>query len=311
MTKNKKKKPLVQGLPEGFDPDGRNFRIYEGVNYETYWESPVRSRIDGFELGLIQRLLPDQGRRFIDLGGGYGRLVPSYINRYEQAVLFDGSLTLLRKAREKYKSRLLYIAGNIQHIPFRTGAFDGALLVRVIQHVHDLEGSFQELHRILCGRGSLVFSYHNKRNIRQILGSIFSRSQISPFDTSSKELSRALLSHHPKKVQTILQKSGFSAATDFGVGVLERLRFRYNQTSPSAPVHIALVRTLGSLKLAPWIISKTHAEGERALAKAGVLSELLQCPACAGALMFLGHEYSCPTCDLKYPVTDGIPDFRI
>jgi len=302
---------MAKGLPEGFDPEGRNYRIYEGVDYEIFWENTIQSRIDCIEQGLVQRLLSKQGRRLIDLGGGFGRLISCYVDRYEQVVLLDGSLTLLQQAREKSKGRVFCVAGNIQHIPFRAAAFDGALLVRVIQHIHDLHDCFREVRRILSGRGHLIFSYHNKRNLKQILGSFFFPGHVSPFDTRTQELSKALLSHHPENIRTILARNGFSAATDFGVGVLERVGFRFSETSRASPVFVTFARILGRLKLSPWVISKTYAEGNRAVAKAEALSELLQCPVCAGALTFSEHKYACRSCHKLYPVIDGIPDFRI
>jgi ubiquinone/menaquinone biosynthesis C-methylase UbiE len=157
------------GIPLKLDPDKRSHELYDDLDYKEFWTGWQQRKLDQAERMVVQRLLPPAGRRLIDLGCGYGRLLPCYLDRFEQVVLFDGSLAFLQEARQKAGGRAIYIAGDVNQLPFRRGSFDGILMVRVLHHIADSKRCMSELHRILAAGGRLVFTYRNKLYLMNIL----------------------------------------------------------------------------------------------------------------------------------------------
>ena len=104
--------------PTRFPPAETGYSLYEDVAYQEYWKNPL-SRQDALEQYIISRMLPASGRRIIDLGCGYGRLAPCYVDRFDQVVLCDGSLSLLRDARAALGNRAFFVAADIARLPFR------------------------------------------------------------------------------------------------------------------------------------------------------------------------------------------------
>lgn len=299
------------GLPEAFAPPGTSSALYEYVKYEEYWQSSAKVRQDLLERYLISAMLPVHGRRIIDLGCGYGRLVPCYIDRFDTVVLYDSSMSLLRQARDAVGDRAVVVAGDIEHLPFRSASFDTILSIRVLQHVHDLETVLGGLRRVLSHDGQLLFSYHNKRNARRMLHFILSRHIANPFDLASVEVSPALLSHHPDRMGAILTDAGFSAPEYQGAMVVNsfaRIAERVGRTTPSG---VRWASFTGRRRLAPWLIGRASPRDGEGPVQADSVDDLVECPACRGSLHRSADAFDCTGCDKSYPVREGIIDLRI
>lgn len=285
--------------------------MYEGVDYQEYWNDPSLESLDELERRVAADLLPECGRRLIDIGCGYGRMSDCYAGRFEDVILFDGSPHLLRQARERKLKNAAFIAGDFNHLPFKKASFDAALVIRVVQHMTDLRASFKRIHRILCQNGRLTFSYHNKLNARRVLRWLISREKKSPFTLDSEEVSATLLSRHPKVISRILQETGFCPSGYRGVGVFDRVAARLGPWARFLPSGEGLSPLLGQAKLAPWIFENAVAKGNGLLAEANSLEDILQCPSCGGNVRKGTDVYECLSCKLSYPIRDGIIDFRI
>ena len=124
---------------------------YEGTDYHRdFWEGQGRDYEDLAERIALRRLLPRAGRRVIDLGAGFGRLAEFYAG-YEQVVLLDYSQSLLRQAQARLgrDGRILYVTANLYALPFANGAFDTAMMVRVVHHVEDVPAALSEIYETL------------------------------------------------------------------------------------------------------------------------------------------------------------------
>src|SRR5438067_7701900 len=108
---------------------------YAGFDYEAFWTDRERRHLDRLERWVVSSLLGERGQRILDAGGGYGRMVPTYVGRFEQPVLFDGALSLLEQARGRWGGRVTYVAGDLRSVPFTDGAFDAAMMIRVLHHL--------------------------------------------------------------------------------------------------------------------------------------------------------------------------------
>ena len=110
---------------------------YEGSDYRTrFWQNQGREYEDLVERVAIRRLLPPKGKRLLEIGTGYGRLVDLY-QGYDQIVLLDYSKSLLRQAQERLGRgpQYTYVAANLYHLPLADHMVDTVCMVRVIHHV--------------------------------------------------------------------------------------------------------------------------------------------------------------------------------
>jgi len=302
---------VSRGLPTAFPSSDMGFSLYEDIPYEEYWEDPAMVHQNLLEQRLVSDILPARGRRIIDIGCGYGRLLPCYVDRYSAVVLFDGSLSLLRHARELAGGRATLVAGDIAHIPFKPATFDTVLSIRVLQHIGDLETALRALRQILARDGQFVFSYHNKRNAHRILHYLKSRRVSDPFSLESAEVSPTLISHHPSRFAALLQDVGLSEPCYRGAVVIDAIANLTGRLGRQAPSGLGWAAFVGKHKLAPWLVGQSLAQSGEALMGADSIDDLFECPACRGALARSAASYDCIACQRSYPIREGIIDFRL
>ncbi|MFW6136134.1 MAG: class I SAM-dependent methyltransferase, partial [Chloroflexota bacterium] len=144
---------------------------YEGSAYRTEFWGEGREYEDAAERAALRRMLPPTGQRLIDIGGGYGRLVPLY-GGYDEVVIFDYALSQLRQAQALWgeggaaaQPRIRYVAGDFYHLPFAAGAFDTVTMVRTLHHAADAPSVLRGTAGILAPHGTLVLEFANKRNL--------------------------------------------------------------------------------------------------------------------------------------------------
>jgi ubiquinone/menaquinone biosynthesis C-methylase UbiE len=172
---------MSKTTPDRFPSAEKSHTLYDDVEYREYWEKPQVRRQDALEQHIVSRMLPSSGHRIIDLGCGYGRLAPCYVNRFDQVVLCDGSRSLLRDAGDSLGDRAVLVAADIGRLPFKSGSFDCLLTIRVLQHAADLGDTFKEIGRVTSRGGSVIFSYHNKRNPHRVIRYLRDRNAGNPF----------------------------------------------------------------------------------------------------------------------------------
>jgi len=302
---------IPPGLPTEFAPADKSYALYEDIEYEEYWDDPSQRRQDALEKHLISAMLPSHGRRVIDVGGGYGRLAPCYVDRFDEMVLFDGSLSLLRQARETLGDRVTLVAGDVLRLPFKSASFDEVLSIRVLQHMQDLRGALEGMRCILAREGRLLFSYHNKRNAHRVMHFMKSRKVGSPFSLDSAEVSPTLISHHPHTMDGLLGSVGFSSPEYRGAVVLDTLARITERFGASKPSGLQWASFTGRHRLAPWLIGNSTAQGGEDLRSATSMSDLFECPACRGELSLTDSSFECSSCSRVFPRSEGIFDFRI
>jgi SAM-dependent methyltransferase len=246
----------------------------------------------------------------VDLGCGYGRLSECYLNRFNQTILVDSSISLLRQAQETTNGRGWFLAGDINHLPFKQGSFDTVLMVRVFHHLPDSQKCLSEVGRIASRGGSFIFSYSNKRNLARIAGYLLGRDPNNPFSIETHGLDTTLIRHHPRYVSNLLVQTGFTNLQFRGAGVVDKI------TKSQGPYHIwltlgkFLAPFFGKTKLSPWVFCKGIVPGKTKLIETETIIDLLQCPLCGSNLIDERNLFLCSGCKEKYPVSDGIIDFR-
>lgn len=302
------------GLPIA-ETDGSTPDLYEGVDYARYWWGSARSRRDLLERAIIRRMLPARGRRLVDVGCGYGRLADEYRERFDQAIMLDGSLSLLRQARERTGGRCVYVCADLRRMPLRAATGDALLMVRVIQHLPDPAACLAELRRASCGGASLVLSYCNKvalaTRVRWIGRSSEHPSHPSRRDTVRSFYGSPFYSHHPQTIEDLLKEAGFHPLRHLGAGKVEEVAAGLNRFDRQLHLGLLASRVLGRTRLSGWLFTQAVGEGDDPLICSESSIGWLECPACRGSIEEGGRGYFCPSCGRSYPVVDGIADFRL
>jgi SAM-dependent methyltransferase len=76
-----------------------------------------------------------------------------------------GTVRLARALGESRGVQLLGIVGDVEHLPFRTGAFDGVLCDDTVEHLPDDRAGVGELARVLVAHGRLVLATPNRHSL--------------------------------------------------------------------------------------------------------------------------------------------------
>lgn len=183
---------------------------YNGYDYEEYWRDHNRTYEDAADRMAIRKLLPKKMKKFVDIGGGYGRLADEYLSRAKDVTIFDYSKTELAQAKEKYGDKIATKSGDIYKLPFKDNEFDGMMMVRVTHHLEDLEAAMNELYRILAPGGTFVIELANKKTLPKMFRYWFRKSEINPFDKEpSLQKDTEMINYHPKYFEEMFERVGF------------------------------------------------------------------------------------------------------
>jgi SAM-dependent methyltransferase len=132
--------------------------LYQNAHYEDL--RPVARRyIHDCHLRLLRHLRP-QGRYLLDAGSGpiqYPEYL-EYSRGYQHRVCADISIVALQEARQRIGAHGLFVVADIANLPFKPGAFEGAVSLHTIHHLPEQEHlqAYSELHRTLAQGASAV-----------------------------------------------------------------------------------------------------------------------------------------------------------
>jgi ubiquinone/menaquinone biosynthesis C-methylase UbiE len=282
---------------------------YEGSNYRTeFWENKGRDYEDRVERIALRRLLPDGGRRMLELGAGFGRLTSEY-HGYHQVVLVDYSLSQLRYAQEHLgtSGRYIYVAADAYSLPFRAGSFDGATIIRVIHHLADVGAALRQMRRVLVPGGELILEFANKRHIKSVLRYALGKQRWSPYDLKPVEFVELNFDFHPDYIRQSLQAASFSIEKMVPVSF-----FRMDALKQSIPTNLLAVADSllqhTSLLYTPSVFTRNIAVGD----SPNNLDHpwLFVCPESGDELRQVGNTLVCDACGKRWAIRDGIYDFK-
>jgi ubiquinone/menaquinone biosynthesis C-methylase UbiE len=287
--------------------DDRRICDYEGSPYRSvFWEETDRRYEDLAERYALRDLLPPHGRRLVEIGAGFGRLVDEY-RGYEQVILLDYARSMLEDARERLGDRYTYVCADLYRLPFADGALDTVTQIRVLHHVERIDEAFAEVSRSLCAGGSYVLEFANKRNLKAIGRRLAGRQDASPFSQEPWEFVPLNWNFHPRHVEGELGRAGLElrerrAVSHFRHPLLKRLL----PASTLARADAALGRPLATLAPSPSQFLRA------ARLTGGALNQTLwRCPDCGSQDLPEGEQgLDCGACGKHWPRVDGIYMFR-
>lgn len=195
---------------------------YDTYDYLSYWLG--RGYEHKSEVFAIREFLAKikKIKTILEIGAGFGRLVPSYSFRAKHVIISDPSSKLLKIARGTYKDKKKYkfIHSSLENISQRLKprSVDLAILVRVMHHLTDLDLAFSNIKRLLSERGYLILEFPNKRNLKRTIRQMFVGNFTYPLDIfpsdlrSPKSLKKKYLpffNYHPDKIKDLLEEHDF------------------------------------------------------------------------------------------------------
>ncbi len=306
------------------EKDTASIQDYNQIEYSQFWTGLGKSFLDKKEQRIVQKLTPPTTGWFIDLGGGYGRLVPAYINSGRKIVLVDYALNLLEDAARRYPhENIHFVAADVYHLPFRDGVFDCGLSVRLFHHINAPHAFLSETSRIFREGANFVLSYSNKRNLLRIL-----KNGAKAFEHDHAKYGEMLFGTHPAYLDELCRNAKFVVDTTRGTGIfdqifrvtpsLERLFVRMPLLSQSLLVMEDIADfALGWLRLLPIHFSLLYKSSGNKTSPVDIkryqnLIEILACPSCRKTHLSK-HEnaYTCSDCGKTYPIRGRILDFRL
>lgn len=284
---------------------------YEGSTYQTtFWEKGGRTYEDRVEAIALKRLLPGSGKLLLEIGAGAGRNTPRY-QGFERVVLLDYSRTQLYQARQHLgdRQRYLYVAGDAYRMPFVSGLFDAATMIRTLHHMADAPLALRQVRRILQPGATFILEYANKQNLKAILRYLLKRQDWNPFSPEPVEFAELNFDFHPRTVRSWLKASGFVlqrqlTVSHYRIGVLKRW------VPTSILVFLDSLAQLSGdwWQVTPSVFARSQAVGDTPRATEGAF---FQCPNCGyGPLRQEGDRLPCPKCGQQWSFHDGIYDFR-
>ncbi len=288
---------------------------YEGSDYQTsFWDRGGRAYEDRAEAAALKRLLPKKGKLMLEVGAGAGRNTPRYYG-FERIVLLDYSTTQLQQAQERLgrSARYTYVAADAYRLPFVDGLFDAATMVRTLHHMADAPKALEQVRNALQPGGAFILEFANKLNLKAILRYLFGRQAWSPFTLAPVEFVVLNYDFHPRAVRNWLETLDFTVertltVSHFRVGWLKRIV----PTGLLVFLDSLLQPTGAFWQLTPSVFVRARKDGIASSHKPPADASLwFRCLECGHSPLTPHADHlSCPSCERRYALRDGIYDFR-
>lgn len=284
---------------------------YEGSDYQdSFWDKGGRQYEDLTEAIALKRLLPQSGRLMLEIGAGAGRNTPRYA-QYERVVLLDYSRTQLEQAIQRLgkSPRYVFVAADVYKLPFTSGLFDGATLIRVLHHMAEPQLALQSIRRVLAKDAIFILEFANKRNLKAIMRYLLRKQDWNPFDREPVEFTELNYDFHPKAIRSWLLACEFDIQKQLTVSHF-RADFLKRHIPPKilAVMDGALQWTGAFAQYTPSVFTRAVMVGQAPAVTPGAF---FQCPVCSCDLPEEKQVIKCPRCGYDWQFRDGIYDFRI
>jgi SAM-dependent methyltransferase/DNA-directed RNA polymerase subunit RPC12/RpoP len=293
---------------------------YAPFAFEDLWRG--RDRVTLVERALLARAMEGADlRRLLEIGTGFGRLLPDLRARSIEMVALDmdrdrlASLSpSLARGRE-----FIRVAANLYHLPFSDRSFSAVTLIRVHHHLARPGEALAEIARVLAPGGTALVSYTPHPSLgtlfHDVSGALRRRGAPRPWTTFAGPRTVAL----PPEPFPLFVGTRSTFRADAAAAGLTVVREFVSGLEEFAGVRRLPVRTfvglgvsLGSVPGFPMRLSVLRRAGHAD----GPLPEIMSswvCPRCRAPLALDGAPDTairCGGCGERYGFSAGVYDLR-
>lgn len=284
-------------------------RDYNLEDYPNYWKGAAKLFLQKMEFKILHKIIPARAEWFIDVGCGYGRLLPIYRELNKKIVMVDYSTDLLAKCATIYHyENIYYIAANAYRLPFRNGSFDSGISIRAFHHMKFPQNFLNEFGRVMRKDAYAVLEYSNKRNLFRLF-----KHGARCFRHDHEEYEDLLFGTHPAYFTDVSRKAGFKILGNYGTGFFYRLLNIFPAfVSSTMGIETIFDLFFGSIALAPFtFVQLRKTSGDYNAVHYEKLADILMCPACYGSIIDAGSErVECRNCKRFFPKRNSVIDLR-
>lgn len=193
---------------------------YDSYDYPGYWQGrEYEHESDVLAIKSFLESIPKINTA-LEVGAGFGRLVPSFSYRAKKVILTDPSAKLLKLARKNYSAKnVQFLQISVENLlkKVRRNTADLALCVRVLHHIEDVDEAFKICNEILKKGGYFIIEFPNKCHFKARVREFLHGNFTFPIDIFPKDLRRKrdksktipFYNYHPDIIAKKLEESGF------------------------------------------------------------------------------------------------------
>lgn len=208
---------------------------YDTYDYPSYWlKREYEHKSEGLAFKTILSKIP-RINSILEIGAGFGRLVPFYAFRAKKITLSDPSAKLLFLAQKKLKAypKIEFIQSSLENLKPKIGrkSFDLIIMVRVLHHLKDIDQAFKIIARLVKPKGFFILEYPNKSHLKAVLSEFFRGNLTFLLDIFPKELGRRkkalpFRNYHPDAIEQKLKSAGFKIVDKLSVSNIRSSYFK-------------------------------------------------------------------------------------
>jgi SAM-dependent methyltransferase len=283
---------------------------FRTLDFERLWRG--REKTTEVERRLISESVARyDDRRILEVGPGGGRISSVLLAPHREYVGVDVTIEFLVRLRARWGAAGVWLAADLGRLPLASGAFTGAVLVRVYNFLTDPPGAVRELYRVLAPGGWLVVSYFSEPSVAATWDKVRRRLRERP--------PHGRLIHGPayprsavptrEQFRRTVEATGFRWEGECSAGLEDLRPFRWMP----ADVFVGLAHAFGETGTLPHHFALLRKPGEPP-ARLPHLRDIVICPGCGGSVAALGQDEAasstCSGCGRSVPTVGGVADLR-
>jgi ubiquinone/menaquinone biosynthesis C-methylase UbiE len=212
------------------------------VSEETHWEKAAKTRMGKYltrlETAFISKAIdPSKAAMVIDVGAEAGRFSLNAANSNIAVNAIDIDAYSLRRLKLKNRN-VTVLQADARKIPFKSGSFNGVIMVEVLDYIPQLDQALSECWRVLKVGSPLVLSFGNQASLKARLRRLRGKSY----------------THSYRKVLRCLSDTGFTVNAKLGYSWLPVGRTSQNRLVPLLAVAEKVFGLRKIPSLSPWVI---------------------------------------------------------
>ena len=248
---------------------------------------------------LLGALAPLEFESVLDVGCAEGFFLDAVVSEFDvEGWGIDLSLQAARTVRNRYGHRSA--AGDGGRLPFGDGAFDVVYSTETIEHVVDAEAFMRELRRVA------------RRHVVVTTPASYTTASFAPdFDLADEGHIQQFTPARIAEVAGAARVGSFRNNTTFGIYKAVGRHLGAHASRLFVELDHLVSQGLGSVSSRLWplrnrdwlVVADVHA--------ATTSAREWVCPSCHADLLEQGRDLACSSCELRFPVEDGVPDFFV